>query len=102
MELIKEEVECLTESGYYSGKNDIFKDAFRALPGMKPELRFAVAINLYRKGKASLNRVAGIGGVTPQEMKEILVSRGVKIRRGVSEPCKRKKMARELFSIRKK
>jgi len=33
-------------------------------------------------------------------MKDVLVSRGVKIRRGISEPCKRKKRAEELLRIR--
>jgi len=76
--LIREGVESLTASGYYTGKEDIFKDAFRALLEIKPELRLIISIDLYKKGRASLNRIAEIAGITTEEMKEILVSRGIK------------------------
>ncbi|MCD6092890.1 MAG: UPF0175 family protein [Candidatus Aenigmarchaeota archaeon] len=98
--LIEEGIKTLTKSGYYIGKEDIFKDAFRALLEIKPELRTAISIGMYKEGKISLNRVAEIAGVTTEEMKEILVSRGVKIKRGISKVSERRKKAKELLKIK--
>lgn len=98
--LIREGVESLTASGYYTGKEDIFKDAFRALLEIKPELRLIISIDLYKKGRASLNRIAEIAGITTEEMKEILVSRGIKIRRSIIKVGERRKKAEKLLKIK--
>jgi len=98
--LIREGVKSLTASGYYTGKEDIFKDAFRALLEIKPELRLIISIDLYKKGRASLNRIAEIAGITTEEMKEILVSRGIKIRRSIIKVGERRKKAEELLKIK--
>lgn len=98
--LIREGVESLTASGYYTGKEDIFRDAFRALLEIRPDLRLAIATNLYKKERASLNRTAEIAGVTTEEIKEILISRGIKIRRGITEVGERRKKAGELLKIK--
>lgn len=95
--LIEEGVKSLMASGYYSGKKDIFRDAFRALLEVRPELRLAISIDLYRKGRTSLNGAAEIAGVTPEEMKEILASRGIKIKRGLTKVGERRKKAKELL-----
>lgn len=69
----------LVNIGKYSSKEELMKDALRALVRAKPELKKDVAIELYKKKEVSLSRAAEICGLNVEEFKELLKERGVKI-----------------------
>ncbi|MFP4052137.1 MAG: UPF0175 family protein [Thermoplasmata archaeon] len=73
------EIDALVESGYYSSRSDVAKDAFRTLFERKANLRIAGAVQLYNKGDISLGRAAEIASVTIEEFKDILKERNIKI-----------------------
>lgn len=98
---IEEEMESLRQAGHYSNKEEILKDAFRALLESRPELRISIAVELYKGGKISLNRAARLAGVTAEEMKEILAGRGVALKRGLTKPEERRARAEELARLSK-
>ncbi len=63
----------------YPNKEELVKDALRALLRAKPELKKEVAVELFRKGTVSLSRAAEIYGSTIEDLKELLKERGIKI-----------------------
>lgn len=77
--VIEMEIDALVESGYYSSRSDVAKDAFRTLFERKSNLRVAGAVELYKEGKVSLGRAAEIANLTIEEFKEILEERDIKI-----------------------
>lgn len=77
--VIEMEIDALVESGYYSSRSDVAKDAFRTLFERKANLRIAGAVQLYKKGDISLGRAAEIASVTIEEFKDILKERNIKI-----------------------
>lgn len=79
MNIIDELDEILIDMGLYPNKDELKKDAFRALLRAKPELKRDLAIELYRKGKISLSRAAEIYGSHAEDFKELLRERGIKI-----------------------
>lgn len=96
---IEEEMESLTRAGHYSDKEEVLKDAFRALLESRPELRISIAAELYKEERISLNRAARIAGVTAEEMKELLRSRGIELKRGFTKPKERRAKAEELAKL---
>ena len=77
--IIEMEIDALVDSGYYSSKSDVAKDAFRTLFETKKNLRVVSAVELYKSGKVSLGRAAEIASVSLEEFKNILKSFGVSI-----------------------
>jgi len=77
--VVEMEIDALVDSGYYSSKSDVAKDAFRTLFETKTNLRIASAVELYRSGKISLGRAAEIASVTIEEFKNILESWGISV-----------------------
>jgi predicted HTH domain antitoxin len=77
--IIDELDEILVDVGKYPNKDEVKKDALRALLRAKPELKKDVAIELYKKGVVSLSRAAEIYGSNIEEFKELLKERGIKI-----------------------
>lgn len=77
--IIDELDEILIDLGKYSNKDELMKDALRALLRAKPELKKDVAIELYKKGAVSLSRAAEIYGSNMEDFKELLKERGIKI-----------------------
>ena len=71
--------EVLVNIGKYPNKEELRKDALRALIRTKPELKRGVAIELYKKKEISLARAAEICGLNIEEFKELLKERGIKI-----------------------
>lgn len=72
-------IESLIRLKLYKDKESIMKDAFRALLELKPSLKIEYAIDIYKKKEVSLWSAAEIAGLTLEEFKEILVSRGIRI-----------------------
>lgn len=77
--IIEMEIDALVDSGYYSSKSDVAKDAFRTLFETKKNLRVVSAVELYKRGKVSIGRAAEIASVSLEEFKNILSSFGVSI-----------------------
>ena len=77
--IMEMEIESLIESGYYTSKSDVIKDAFRVFLENKPYLKIASAIELFKMGRVTLGKAAEIAGVSFEEFKEILKDRGIKV-----------------------
>lgn len=93
-ESLEDSINTLAEEGYYT-KEELKKEAYRALLIHKPNLRMTLAVERYKKGKITLNKAAELAGITTEEMKEELVERGIKLRRGFIKE-KRKEKSKEL------
>ena len=78
--IYKQEIEAIVEAGYYHNKSEVMEDALRTLFEAKTELRLTAAVELYKKGRVTLSKAAGIGGVNILEFRDILASRGIRIR----------------------
>ncbi len=74
-----EEIESLLKMNIYGSKKDIVADAVRALLKSRPGLKIEIAIDRYKRRKASLWRASEIAGMAVEEFKEVLASRGIKI-----------------------
>lgn len=72
--------EILVDIGKYPNKEELMKDALRALLRAKPELKKEIAVELFRKGAVSLSRAAEIYGSNIEDFKELLKERGIKIK----------------------
>ena len=81
-DLLRMEIEASSETGYYDNKSEFLRDATRTLLAARKDLRIAIASELYKKEKISLGRAVEIADVNYEEMKKLLVGRGIKIRRG--------------------
>ncbi|MFQ6052578.1 MAG: UPF0175 family protein [Candidatus Hydrothermarchaeota archaeon] len=79
MELEKE-IDSLLRTEIYKNKDELIRDAIRALLEMKPNLRIEIGVDLYKRDEVTLWRAAEIAGVNLEEFKEILASRGIKIK----------------------
>lgn len=70
----------LLRLGLYPDEKSLISDAFRALFEIKPELKIEVAVDIYKKGGASLWSAARTAGCNLEEFKDILRSRGIAIK----------------------
>ncbi|ODS35409.1 MAG: hypothetical protein A7316_03780 [Candidatus Altiarchaeales archaeon WOR_SM1_86-2] len=75
----KKEMESLIKLKLYRDEHSLIKDAFRALLELKPSLKIEYAVDLYKNKEVSLWSAAEKAGLSLEEFKEILASRGVKI-----------------------
>jgi len=73
------EIESLLRTGIYKDKETLFHDAIKALFITKPNLRYEIAIDRYRNKVISLWKAAETAGLTIEEFKELLSSRGMKV-----------------------
>ena len=90
------EIEASSETGYYDNKSEFLRDATRTLLAARKDLRIAIACELYKKEKISLGRTVEIADVNYEEMKKLLVERGIKIRRGLRTVEEMKKRAKSI------
>ena len=72
--MLEKKIHALIEAKYYPSISEAVKDAFRT----KPALKIISAIQLYTNNEVSISKAAEITGVSIEEFKEILASRGVK------------------------
>jgi Arc/MetJ-type ribon-helix-helix transcriptional regulator len=77
---MNEGIEVLIESGEYTSRSDVLRDAFRVFLENKPEKKTLIGIGMYRRGRVSLVRAAEIAGMDFESFKEVLVDRGIRIR----------------------
>ena len=83
-ELLKMELGAIPETGYYDSTSEFLRDAMRTILAARKDLRIAIASVLYKEGKISLGKAVEVADVNCEEMKKILVEKGIKIRRGAS------------------
>lgn len=74
--------EDLVSAGLYEDEESVIQDAVRALLVERPQLRLEVAIHRYRTEDLSLAKAAALAGVSWERMREILLSRGARLRLG--------------------
>ena len=66
--------------GLYESERDVIEDGIRHILRSHPEYRIEIAVEKYKQEKASLGKAADIAGVSLEEIKEILKSRGVSLK----------------------
>ena len=71
------QIEVLVDSGHYSSRSDVVKEALRFLMEKKNHLRYASAVEIYKKGKATLTKGAEIAGVSPDTFRNVLNDQGI-------------------------
>jgi predicted HTH domain antitoxin len=71
------DLEALADIGGYESADAVLKDAIRTLLRRRTELRLALAVEKYRRGTVSLNRSAGLAGVSTEECKTELPDHGI-------------------------
>jgi len=79
--LLKKEVDAIVESGRYENKSELLREALRAYIHERKDLRLSAALYLYEKGAISLGKATEIAELSIGEMKEFIVSSGIKLRR---------------------
>jgi Arc/MetJ-type ribon-helix-helix transcriptional regulator len=78
--VMKDEIDVLVESGEYSSRSDVMRDAFREFLRNNPEKRTRAAVELYREEKVSLMRAAEIAEIDLEGFKDELEKREVSIK----------------------
>ncbi|MFB6100326.1 MAG: UPF0175 family protein [Candidatus Nanohalobium sp.] len=79
-EVMTDEIDVLVESGEYSSRSDVMRDAFREFLRNNPEMRTRAAVELYREEKVSLMRAAEIAEMDLEGFKHELEKRDVSIK----------------------
>ena len=75
--ILVSQIEALVDSGHYSSRSDVVKEALRFMLEKKNHLRHASAVEMYKKGKATLTKGAEVAGVSPDTFRAILIDQKV-------------------------
>jgi Arc/MetJ-type ribon-helix-helix transcriptional regulator len=79
-ETMKDEIDVLVESGEYTSRSDVMRDAFRTFLRKNPEKRIRITVELYKNGKVSLMRAAELAETDLESYKEELRERGITLK----------------------
>lgn len=74
---LEEELAAIAETGLYQSREAFLSDAVKTLLAARPDLREAIACKLYEKGSLSLGGAAAWAGISVDDLKEALHSRGI-------------------------
>ena len=74
--------QSLVEAKLYPSQEAVIQDALRSLLHEKPQLRVELVIHSYQKQEISLAKAAHMARVSFDQMRELLVKRGIDIRLG--------------------
>ena len=66
----------------YTSEEAVIQDGLRHLLQARPELRLELAVYRYQNEDISLGKAANLAGVSFEQMKEILLQRGIQLRLG--------------------
>jgi len=77
---LTERLRVLIDQGIFEDEESLKNSAYRSLLTMRPELKAEIALSLYKGEEISLGRAAEIAGLSREELKEILASRGIERR----------------------
>ena len=75
--ILTQRVGILIERGIFKDDESLRASAYRSLLTLRPELKVEIALYLYEQEEVTLGRAAEIAGVSREEFKEILASRGI-------------------------
>jgi len=74
---LAQRVNILVEQGLFEDKESLQNTAYRSLLTLRPELKVEIALSLYESEEVSLGRAAEMAGLSREELKEIMASRGI-------------------------
>lgn len=96
-----EEFEDIIEAGgridSYRTKDEFVKDAINTLLAANKELRVELAAELYEEEKISLGRAAEIADLSYEKMKEKLLKRDIRVRKGPASADEMEKDSEDLL-----
>jgi predicted HTH domain antitoxin len=93
-------MDILLERGIFESEESLMLSAYRSLLTLRPELKVELALSLYEREEISLGKAAEIAGVSREQMKDILVSRGIERRMAMRSPERVAEDARLLLARR--
>jgi predicted HTH domain antitoxin len=70
----------LVDLGLYENEQHVIEEGIRHILRQNPEYKIEIAIERYKDDAVSFEKAAGIAGVSMEEMKETLRSRGVALK----------------------
>ena len=71
------QIGALVDSGHFTSRSDVVKEALRFMIEKKNYLRHASAVELYKKGKVTLTKGAEIAAISPDTFRNILNDQGI-------------------------
>ena len=75
--ILVSQIEALVDSGHFSSRSDVVKEALRFMLEKKNHIRYASAVEMYKKGKATLTKGAEIACVSSDVFRSILNDQGI-------------------------
>ena len=96
------EARDFVEARLYESEDDVVRDALRHLLRSRPEARIQLAIHRYQSEEISLAKAAHLAGVSWEQMREILLEKGVQPRLGpesIEEAEDEVRTLRNLFEL---
>ncbi|WP_219857130.1 UPF0175 family protein [Candidatus Hakubella thermalkaliphila] len=90
--------EDLVKAGLYDSEEAVIQDGLRCLLQVRPGLRLELAVYWYQTEDISLGKAANLAGVSFEQMKEVLRSRGIQLRLG---PETREEALEEVATLRR-
>lgn len=84
----------LVDLALYKDEQEVIKEGVRQILRSHPEYRIEIAIKRYKEEAVSLGKAADLAGISLEEMKEVLRTRGVALkgpesRQEIKEDAKR-------------
>lgn len=98
---LKKEIKALLRSGHYRSESDFIKDAIEAFINERADLRTEIAVEMYKRREVSLGGASDIARLSIEEMKEVLVERGIPLRRGYKSVQQLNERTKKLKEIRR-
>ncbi|NBD35200.1 MAG: hypothetical protein GVY30_04275 [Chloroflexi bacterium] len=74
---LAQRVNVLVDQGIFEDEESLKNTAYRSLLILHPELKLEIAFSLYKQEEISLGKAAEIVGISHEELKEIMASRGI-------------------------
>ena len=74
---IKLKLDAVTKIGHYDSLSEFLRDAIRSHLSQKPELRIAIAFELFKSKKISLGKASEIIGCSPKEVEHYFKEREI-------------------------
>jgi len=70
----------LVDLALYKDEQEVINEGIRYILRSRPEYRIEVAVKRYKEESVSLGKAADLAGISLEEMKEVLRSRGVALK----------------------
>jgi len=79
------DAQTLVDARLYPDRDAVVQDALRSLLKEKPQLRIEIAIHRYQTEDISLAKAAHLAGLSFDQIKSLLVQRGIQLRLGPAD-----------------